>query len=38
VGPSSVNASPVTNEIIGGANTTSTPPNNPLFLGTPPGR
>jgi hypothetical protein len=38
VGPSSVNASPVTTEIQGGANTTSIPPNNGLFLGTPPGR
>ena len=38
VGPSSVNASPVTSEIQGGANATSIPPNNGLFLGTPPGR
>ena len=38
VGPSSVIASPITNEIQGGANATSIPPNNGLFLGTPPGR
>jgi hypothetical protein len=38
VGPSIVNASPVTSEIQGGANATSIPPSNGLFLGTPPGR
>ena len=38
VGPSSVNASPVTSEIQASANATSIPPNNGLFLGTPPGR
>ena len=38
VGPSSVIASPITNEIQGGANATSILPKNGLFLGTPPGR
>ena len=38
VGPSSVNASPVINEIQGIANASSIPSNKGLFLGTPPGR
>lgn len=38
IGPSIVNASPVTNEIQGNTSATSVPSNTGTFLGTPPSR